>query len=121
MIVGVGTDIALIARIRKLSPAAVKRLLTTQEQAYCGRYADPHARIAGRFAAKEAAMKALGTGVAEGIGWLQIEVLPDSKGAPQITFSGTARKHFDRLGATHCHISISHQGAYAVAFAILEK
>jgi len=121
MIVGVGTDIALIARIRKLRPGAVSRLLTPKEQAYCQRYASPHARVAGRFAAKEAVLKALGTGLAEGISWHQIEILPDPKGAPRAKFSGAARKHLERMGATRCHISISHQGAYAVAFAILEK
>ncbi len=121
MIVGMGTDIALIARIRKLRPAAVARLLTPKEQAYCGRYADAPARVAGRFAAKEAVLKALGTGLSDGIGWHQIEILPDAKGCPRTKFSGAARRHLGALGATRCHVSISHQGDYAVAFAILEK
>src|SRR5471030_629212 len=100
MIVGVGTDIALIARIRKLRPAAVARLLTSKEKAYCNRYADAHMRVAGRFAAKEAILKAMGTGLAAGITWKQIEILPDSKGAPSVTFSGAAQRQLRILGAT---------------------
>ena len=121
MIVGIGTDIALVARIRKLRPAAVVRLLTSKEQAYCNRHADAHMRIAGRFAAKEAVLKALGTGLAGGITWKQIEILPDAKGAPHATFSGAARRKLNTLGATRCHLSISHQGDYATAFAVLEN
>ena len=121
MIVGIGTDIALVARIRKLRPAAVARLLTPKERVYCDRHADASMRIAGRFAAKEAILKAMGTGLAGGIAWKQIEILPDAKGAPRATFSGAARRRLRALNATHCHISISHQGDYASAFAILEN
>lgn len=121
MIKGIGTDIVLIARIRKLRPAAVTRLLTLKEREYCKRYANPHERIAGRFAAKEAILKAMGTGLSSGIAWHQIEVLPDSSGAPHATFSGAALRRIKIMGATRCHVSISHQGSYSVAFAVLEK
>lgn len=121
MILGIGTDIVVIARIRKLSHAAVARLLTTKEKKYCARFADSAERIAGRFAAKEAIAKAMGTGISGGISWKQFEILPDDKGMPRASFSGTVQKKIKAMGATRCHLSISHQGEYAVAFAVLEN
>jgi holo-[acyl-carrier protein] synthase len=120
MITGVGTDIVQIERIRKLRPSAVTRILTTAEEAYCRRHAAADERIAGRFAAKEAILKALGTGLGGGVTWRQIEILPDEKGAPRATFTGALARKIRALGATRCHLSISHQGDYAVAFAVLE-
>jgi holo-[acyl-carrier protein] synthase len=120
MVVGIGTDICHIERIKKLGPEAVARILTEAEAAYCGRYASPHERIAGRFAAKEAILKAFGTGWSGGLGWGQIEILPDASGAPQVALSGAAREKLLSLGATRCLVSISHQGDYAVAFAIID-
>jgi len=121
MILGVGTDIASIERVRKLSPKTIARLLTPKERAYCRRHADPSPRFAGRFAAKEAVLKAMGTGLSGGISWHQMEILPDAHGAPKVKFSGAALQRMQKTGATHCHISISHQGEYAVAFAVLEN
>jgi holo-[acyl-carrier protein] synthase len=120
MVIGIGTDICHIERIRKLSPDAVARLLTPPEAEYCSRYADREERIAGRFAAKEAILKALGTGWSQGLGWGQIEILPAASGAPEATLIGPAREKLITLGATRCLVSISHQGEYAVAFAIIE-
>ena len=99
MVIGIGTDITHIERIKKLSPEAVARLLTTSEAEYCNRYATAHERVAGRFAAKEAILKALGTGWSQGIGWQQIEILPDGSGAPIVTLSGKALEKFLNLGA----------------------
>ena len=120
MVKGIGTDITYLERIKKLSPEAVSRILTTPEVEYCQRFPVPHERIAGRLAAKEAVLKALGTGWGQGIGWQQIEILPDASGIPLVTFSGKALEKVQSIGATHCHVSISHQGDYAVAFAVLE-
>jgi holo-[acyl-carrier protein] synthase len=120
MIRGVGTDIVRVERIGKLRPAAVSRLLTPAEEKYCRAHADGDARVAGRFAAKEAILKALGTGLGSGIAWKQVEILPDEAGAPRASFSGTAARRMRALGATRCHLSISHDGAYAVAFAVIE-
>lgn len=120
MITGVGTDIVLVERIRKLRTASVARLLTPAELAYCRRYDDPAERIAGRFAAKEAVLKALGTGLADGASWKHIEILPDARGAPQASFTGAVARRMDARGATRCHLSISHQGGYALAFVVLE-
>jgi holo-[acyl-carrier protein] synthase len=120
MIVGIGTDIVSVERIRKLRDAAVSRVLTGAEEAYCRRHADPAERIAGRFAAKEAILKAFGTGLAKGMSWRQIEILPDEKGAPIVSFSGKAASQMRTLGANRCHLSISHDGGRAVAFVLLE-
>ncbi len=120
MLKGIGTDITHIERIKKLSPEALRRILTDREAEYCNRFQPPHDRIAGRFAAKEAILKALGTGWSQGIGWQQIEILPDPAGAPQATLRGPALARMTSVGATHCRVSISHQGDYAVAFATLE-
>jgi holo-[acyl-carrier protein] synthase len=120
MVIGIGTDICHIERIKKLAPEAVARVLTPAEAGYCGRYAAPHERIAGRFAAKEAILKALGTGWSGGLGWGQIEVLPNAAGAPMVTLSGAASEKLAALGATRCLVSISHHGDYAIAFAIIE-
>ena len=120
MVIGIGTDICHIERIGKSGPETLARILTEAESAYCGRYADPSERIAGRFAAKEAILKALGTGWSQGLGWGQIEILPDASGAPLVTLSGAARERLASLGATRCLVSISHHGGYAVAFAIIE-
>ncbi len=121
MILGIGTDIVLIARIGKLRPAAVSRLLTTKEKKYCERFANIHERVAGRFAAKESVLKAMGTGLSAGISWREMEILPDAHGAPHVSLFGAALKHFKKLGATRCHVSISHEKTHAIAFAILEK
>jgi holo-[acyl-carrier protein] synthase len=120
MVIGIGTDICHIERIKKLASEAVVRVLTPAEAEYCGRYAAAHERIAGRFAAKEAILKALGTGWSGGLGWGQIEILPDPAGAPLVTLTGAARERLSTLGATRCLVSISHHGEYAVAFAIIE-
>jgi holo-[acyl-carrier protein] synthase len=124
MITGVGTDIVQIARIRKLRPSAVSRILTPLEEAYCRKHVAADERIAGRFAAKEAILKALGTGLGGGVTWRQIEILPDEQGAPKAKFSGAVARKMKALAnpqhATHCHLSISHQGEYAVAFVVLE-
>jgi holo-[acyl-carrier protein] synthase len=124
MITGVGTDIVQVERIGKMRSATaqrfMQRLLTPAEAAYCRSHADATERIAGRFAAKEAVLKALGTGLGGGVTWRQIEILPDAKGAPRATFKGAIAKRLRALGATRCHLSISHQGGYAVAFAVIE-
>jgi holo-[acyl-carrier protein] synthase len=126
MITGVGTDIVRIERIRKLRATAISRLLTPAEEKYCRAHADPAPRVAGRFAAKEAILKALGTGLGAGASWKQIEILPDENGAPRARFSGAVARRLRALnasgasGATRCHLSISHEDDHAVAFAVLE-
>lgn len=116
---GIGNDIIEIERIRKSIEThgyrLISRLFTTQEQDYCLKYKDPVPHFAGRFSAKEAIVKALGTGFGEHAGWLDIEILPDKSGKPKAHFSKTLNTHFDNPQVL---ISISHCQLYATAMAI---
>jgi holo-[acyl-carrier protein] synthase len=125
MIVGLGLDVAEIDRIEaaiKRHPAAfVERVFTPAEAAYCQRYANPYERYAGRFAAKEAAMKALGTGWSNGIRWKDIEVVREPSGKPILKLEGAARSIADRLGVKHIALTITHSGNLAIAQVIFES
>ena len=107
-----------IERVRAMAERWGKRFLrriyTSQELAYC-RGRAPH--LAARFAAKEAVMKALGTGT-RGVGWREIEVCTESTGAPVVRLHGRAAKRAKALGLRHLAISISHSGEYVVAFVV---
>lgn len=120
-IVGIGTDIIEIERIKKSAGARFfERLFTQREQDFFHEKKLPCQSIAGSFAAKEAVAKALGIGFSEGITPPEIEILHDSCGKPLVTLHGTARQRLSAIGATHIEISISHCKAYAVAFAVAE-
>jgi holo-[acyl-carrier protein] synthase len=120
MIHGVGTDIIEIKRIEasitRFGQRFLDRLFTTNEQAYCLSHRDPHPRFAGRFAAKEAVVKALGTGFRDGISWLDIEILNDSQGKPSAILSPELQEAFN---SPKIHLSISHCRDYATAFAVV--
>lgn len=96
----------------------IARLFTTREQDYCFKHKDPIPHFAGRFSAKEAIVKALGTGFGEHVTWLDLEILNDSNGRPEVHFSNTLKK---RLINTQMLISISHCELYATAIAIWTK
>src|SRR5205823_13395986 len=103
-------------------PIFAERVFTEAERAYCesrGVVAAQH--YAARFAAKEAALKALQTGWSDGIAWQDIEISAKESGAPVITFHGRARELYEQTGATTAHISIAHTTEHAVAQVILEK
>jgi holo-[acyl-carrier protein] synthase len=121
-ILGIGNDIIEIERIRKSIDVHGLRLLsklfTTQEQDYCLKYKDPVPHLAARFAAKEAIVKALGTGFGKHASWLDIEVLNDPSGKPSVHFSNHMK---DSLKGTTVLISLSHCQLYATAFAIWTK
>ncbi len=122
MIIGIGTDITELARIKasynKFGERFLQKILTPHElQLMPG---SPIAYISGRFAAKEAAVKALGTGFNEGIGPLHIEVLRGPAGQPQLHFHGPALARAEVLGMRAAHISISHDRNAAVAVVVLE-
>ena len=120
MIKGVGIDLVEIARIeallKKRKEAVEKRLFTPHELACCGRAAH---RLAGRFAAKEAFFKALGTGL-RCFRWREIEVRNDSLGAPRLQFSPRLESYLAANGVTKTHLTITHSKEYAVAQVILE-
>ncbi|HLX64305.1 MAG TPA: holo-ACP synthase [Planctomycetota bacterium] len=124
MIVGVGIDLIELERIQAVyerhRERFVSRILTASERAYVLKYADPTQRLAGRWAAKEAALKALGTGLAQGIGWRDVEILPDEHGKPLLTLHGKALERAAALGARVFHVTISHSITLAIAQVILE-
>ncbi|HEV2488879.1 MAG TPA: holo-ACP synthase [Candidatus Acidoferrales bacterium] len=124
MIVGLGVDIAEIDRveaaIRRHGKAFLERVFTTAEITYCERHKKKFERYAARFAAKEAAMKALGTGWRKGVRWRDIEVKNQPGGKPVISFAGAAGEHAARLGAKRNSLSLTHSGNLAFAQVILE-
>ncbi|HSE32269.1 MAG TPA: holo-ACP synthase [Pyrinomonadaceae bacterium] len=125
MIVSIGIDIIEVARIREVllrTPRFADRVFTAAERAYCdGRGAVSAQHYAARFAAKEAALKALQTGWRGGISWQDVEVAAHESGAPYLIFSGEALEIFQRTGATATHLSISHTTQHAIAQVVLEK
>ena len=125
MIVGLGADIAEIDRIEaaiaRHGRAFIERVFTSQEIAYCERHRASGERYAARFAAKEATMKALGTGWRRGVRWVDIEVTRLASGRPTIELRGAAREHADRLGVKHIHVSLTHSGNIAFAEVIFES
>lgn len=119
MILGIGNDIVEIARIKavfdRYPQRFLSRIFTPYEQDYCLKRKDPALHLAGRFAAKEAIVKALGTGFTQGLNWSDIEIRNDSKGKPEVFFSPFAKELF---GDLKLHLSISHCHHYATAVAI---
>jgi holo-[acyl-carrier protein] synthase len=125
MIVGLGVDISEIDRIeaaiRRHGRAFIERVFAPREIEYCERHRGPAERYAARFAAKEATMKALGTGWRRGVRWVDIEVVREASGRPTIELRGAARQHADRLGVSRIHLSLTHSGNLAFAEVIFEK
>ena len=123
-IVGMGTDIVEIARIEDaLSRSArlASRVLTEQEMVIFGASPEPARYLAKRFAVKEAAVKALGTGIGRGINWHHICVGNNESGAPFLTFSDEFAKRCEEKGVVRSHVSISDEQHYATATVILES
>jgi holo-[acyl-carrier protein] synthase len=126
MILGIGIDVCDVARVRRaLSGAAGPRfrarVFTDAEQAYCeARNRGRFASYAARFAAKEAAMKALGTGWANGLGWRDFEVVCDADGRPSLALHGRASVLARRRGMGRWLVALSHDGGAAVASVVVE-
>jgi holo-[acyl-carrier protein] synthase len=125
MIVGMGIDVAEVSRIREVIESQKERFLhrvyTENEIAYCEQFRNKYERYAGRFAAKEAAMKALGTGWSRGVRWVDVEVVRQRGGRPTISLQGEARKIADALGVKNIAISITHTADQAIAQVIFEN
>jgi holo-[acyl-carrier protein] synthase len=121
---GIGVDVVkvdrLIAALERFGERMERRLFTAGELGYCRTHKDPLPHLAARFAAKEAASKALGTGMSGGVGWTQIEVLQPGGRVPTLEFHGVARERFEGLGCTRSHLSLTHDGGLAVACVVLE-
>ena len=124
MIVGTGVDIVEIERIRKVMERQkdrfINRVFTPEEQRFCKKFRNPAPHFSARFAAKEALFKALGTGWAKGVSWLDVEVQRKDRHAPIMVLHGEAEKQSVRLGANRVHLSLSHSDQWAVAMVILE-
>lgn len=124
MIVGSGIDLVEIARIQhsveRYGARFLDRVYTAAEKAYCLRKRNAAESLAARFAAKEAAAKALGTGISYGVSWLEIEVVRAPGGRPAIRFHGRAAEIAARLGARNSALSITHTAELAMASVLLE-
>lgn len=124
MIAGAGVDVEEVERVRSAierhGRRFLERIFTPAEIAYVEPKANRYERYTARFAAKEAAMKALGSGWDQGVGWRDIEVLNREGGRPELHFHGRAAEIAGRLGCQASSISLSHTRSAAVALVILE-
>ncbi|HVU44808.1 MAG TPA: holo-ACP synthase [Terracidiphilus sp.] len=124
MIVGSGIDLVEIKRIEhsvnRYGERFLHRVFTPSEQAYCLRKRQSAESFAARFAAKEAGAKALGTGISQGVNWLEIEVTREPSGRPGLQFHGRAAEIAARLGVIRASLSLTHTGELAVASVVLE-
>jgi holo-[acyl-carrier protein] synthase len=124
MIAGTGIDLVDIDRVRTLlrrhGERALRRFFTPDEIAFCHRNADPAPCFAARLAAKEAALKALGTGQARGLRWRDIEIRREPDGGPTLHLSGAALERARTLGITRAWLSLSHERGHACALVVLE-
>ena len=125
MIFGIGTDIAAIERFQRFidegNIALLNRLFTGPERAVCdARKKGAAAGYAARFAAKEAFLKALGTGLRDGISWHDVEVVSDALGKPSLVLTGRAGDLFRERCLTASHLSLAHDSGHAVAMVVLE-
>ncbi len=124
MIVGSGVDMIEIVRIAetiaRYGDRFLERIYLPEEILYCSRKRNAAESFAARFAAKEAAAKALGTGIQAGVGWRDIEVVRAASGRPSLVFHGRAAAIARRLGASHAVVSLTHSRTQALAQVLLE-
>jgi len=120
---GIGVDLAVITRMRQVverwDDRFLRRVFTDEEIAYCRRRRDPVPHFAARFAAKEATLKALGTGLSMGITWRELEVRRERGAAPIMVLSGRCRAIARAKGGDRVLLSLTHDGDYALAQAVL--
>jgi holo-[acyl-carrier protein] synthase len=121
-VIGVGTDIVEVLRIAKMierhGELFLTRVFTAREIEYCSARKAATQHYAGRWAGKEAILKALGTGWARGIQWRDMEIRNDGAGKPRLALAGGAREVCEQLGIADIMISISHCRSHATAFAV---
>jgi len=123
MIKGIGTDLLKIERVEKAlarSDKFARRILTEQEYTYFEKSNQPARFVAKKFAAKEAIVKALGTGIGNGVGWQHINISKDALGKPLVSLSEGALARAQLLNATHYFLSYSDEKDYIVAMAVIE-
>ncbi|MFA9461720.1 holo-ACP synthase [Thiohalorhabdus methylotrophus] len=124
MIVGLGNDLVAVDRVRRAlernGERLLERLLTTEERRAAEARRDPGLYLASRFAAKEAAAKALGTGIHQGVRFLDLEVCRAPGRPPELFLHGAAAEHGRQLGVVRTHLSLSDERDYALATVVLE-
>ena len=123
MIVGIGVDIQEVQKIAQQlnRETFVRRVFTNSEIEYCRSHSRPDESFTGKFAAKEAFMKAIKAGIRQGLCFKDIEVLNQASGSPEINLSNLPKGLLTKIQADQIHLSISHSGGVAVAMVILEK
>jgi len=125
VIVGIGIDVLEVIRLaealERQGDRFAERVFTDRERAACDSRADRVLALAARFAAKEACLKALGTGWAEGLGLRDVEVVREGNQAPRLVLHGEAVRRADALGVIRSHVSLTHQPGLAAAVVILES
>jgi holo-[acyl-carrier protein] synthase len=125
MIFGIGTDIVSIDRFQRFldsgNSAIIDRLFTTVERSCCESRKDTASCLSARFAAKEAFLKALGTGLRDGISWHDMGISNDVLGKPELTLTGKAAEQFQNNHLSSIHLSLSHDGGNAIAMVVLEQ
>ncbi len=122
MIIGIGIDLVMIERIHKARTSHsgfLERVFTESEREYCSKQKFPSQHYAARFAAKEALLKAVGTGWSAGVKWTDMEVLHGEGGGPVVNISGRVKDLMDLKGVRQILLSYSHDGDYAVAQVVL--
>lgn len=124
MIIGIGIDLVEVERVKQLlsrhPKRGLERLFTEREIGYCTGSRDSTESLAARFAAKEALFKALGTGLADGCSWRDVEVVVAPTGAPSIRLEGVTGQLATKLGVSRVHLSLTHSGGFAGAYVVLE-
>ena len=125
MIVGLGIDVVEIGRLgealRRHGDRFAERVFTAGERAACETRGDRVLALAARFAAKEACLKALGTGWAEGLGFRDVEIVREGNQPPRLVLHGEAARRADALGVVRSHVSLTHQPGLAAAVVVLER
>jgi holo-[acyl-carrier protein] synthase len=125
MIVGIGVDIVDVERVNRMldryRDRFLKRVFTDAEIRYAQRNIKTAERLAGRFAVKEAVLKAFGTGKSQGILWKDVETVRGTMGKPEVILYGKALNYMKRLKGLGIFVSISHDGGKAIAFVIIER
>jgi holo-[acyl-carrier protein] synthase len=112
--------VRIVEALGRFGERMERRLFTEGELDYCRSFQDPLPHLAARFAAKEAASKALGTGMSQGVGWKDFEVIQPGGRQPRLEFHGKGRELFASLGCTAAHLSLTHDGGLAIATVVLE-
>lgn len=124
-VIGIGTDLTSVPRVRRLleqhGPRFKARVFTAEECAACSARPDPAPHFAARFAAKEAALKAMGLGRTGVLRWTDAEVVRGAAGAPALALAGALQERAAAAGVNRVHLSLAHEGEFALAFVVLEN